>query len=188
MHIPPGSNDLICAGSECIDIMTQASPCYHALHSTSPFTMHFSKESYSHRVERVGVMTGLPSGMWHACVVDYNNGRVPTSKAPHSQNIADSASCTCLPQHTHSAAHTSKCMLHRSTCMLFYWYAVHVHVGVDGTLIRTSTFVYLVPLKFELDVCISMSVRLSEYPQGLSNRTSLIGHVLMKFWEHLPKA
>ena len=46
VHIPFRSNDLICAGSECIDIMAEASRCHHAPHSIDPFTMHCSKVSY----------------------------------------------------------------------------------------------------------------------------------------------
>ena len=42
-RIPPGSNDLICTGSESIDIMAQASRYHHVMHSTSPFTVHFFK-------------------------------------------------------------------------------------------------------------------------------------------------
>lgn len=100
-----------------------------------------AQRSHTVTVQRVGVITGLPSAMWHARVVDYNNHRVPTCKAPHSQHIGITHLFISGHAHWTRTLHThQRNTLHRS---LFYRYAVHV--GVDGTLVGTSAFVYLVP-------------------------------------------
>ena len=73
VHIPPGSNDLICTGSECIDIMSQASRCHHAptsfnqpihreLLQRSNILIHFLQRSHRDRDREWGcMMIALPS-------------------------------------------------------------------------------------------------------------------------------